>query len=103
MIALQKDCHQLLAARQRAPGHFGSWFVVVVDLKSFSVDTSNILGAILHKDGVAAMMGGRFGAMGACTVGAKCVHIALEWPGTMTMTYLRAALISMPGRLGNVK
>jgi hypothetical protein len=67
------------------------------------VDTSNILGAILRKDGVAAMMGGRFGAMGACTVGAKCVNIALGWPGTMTMTYLRAALISMLGRLGNVK
>jgi len=51
------------------------------------VDTSNILGAILRKDGVAAMMGGRFGAMGACTVGAKCVNIAF----------------SMLGRLGNVK
>jgi hypothetical protein len=48
------------------------------------------------------MMGGRFGTMGACTVGAKCVHIALG-PGTMMMTYLFAALISMPGRLGNVK
>jgi hypothetical protein len=29
---------------------FGSWVIVVVDLKSFSSDASDILGAILRKE-----------------------------------------------------
>jgi len=33
---------------------FGSWVVVVVDLKSFSADASDILGAILRKENVVA-------------------------------------------------
>jgi hypothetical protein len=33
---------------------FGSWVVVIVDLKSFSADTSDILGAILRKENVVA-------------------------------------------------
>ncbi len=39
------------------------------------------------------MMGGRFGTMEArtATAGAKFVHIESTWPGTMTMTYRRAA------------
>jgi hypothetical protein len=48
-------------------------------------------------------MGGRFGTMEARTAGTKCGHIASTWPGTMTMTYSRAALISTPGKLGDVK
>jgi hypothetical protein len=89
---------------------FGSWVVVVVDLKSFNSDASDILGAIRAKKisspmivWVAAMMGSRFGTMEARTAGAKCGHIASTWPGTMTMTYRRAALISTPGKLGDVK
>ena len=33
---------------------FGSWVIVVVDLKSFSADTSNILGAILREENFVA-------------------------------------------------
>jgi hypothetical protein len=33
---------------------FGSWVVVVVDLKSFSADASDILGAILRKENFVA-------------------------------------------------
>jgi hypothetical protein len=33
---------------------FGSWVVVVVDLKSFSLDASDILGAILRKENFVA-------------------------------------------------
>jgi hypothetical protein len=57
---------------------FGSWVVVVVNLKSFIADTSDILGAILRKEKwslmllVAATKGRRLGRMGAGTAaGAK--------------------------------